>query len=282
MANATEITPVVRRITCDKYGHARFLFTVTNIHDRNIHVRARIVGGPEIQSGWFEIDDGADRSLSPNATDQLIVDAHLPPEVTIGDYRIRLEVTETSKSGKSSDTSASVLLKVDQVLVPDPSLAPATPAPAVEPKKRRSLWGWLTGLFGFFGPLGARLGNWFWNGQPAGNRTVNVKIVKKALIVIAIVYGLSSVSAFTTTDAEASCTKETLDAIENVELREEKKNACVKSTILYKTFFLLWKPNENRNPDNGCEPNENRKPDKDCKPGGSKPASFKNVCGLLC
>lgn len=261
MAKSVEITPVLRRITCDEYGHSKLLFTVTNVHAEAISISTRITGELDIRSEWFETAAGSERSLGPHATVQLLIEAHLPPQVAVGEYRLRLEVTDLSQSTQQIDTSPSVLLNVPSALKADPTRA--SPDSSDDPdtaKKKRSVWSrMLTLLLGLFGPIGSRIGSWFWGGQPAGMRTVDISIVKKALFLIAIVFVASSISAAVPpSDHSIKISESTVTC--DLEADHESK-ACedyMTTSVIYNLFGWLG----------------NLIPEPDIE--------FKNVCELFC
>jgi len=201
MANLAEITPVTRRSACDAWGHARLVFTITNVHDRKLKIHARVSAEAPIDSAWFVFEGGSERSLGPKAADQLVIDARLPEYVPVGNYRLRLEVSDAAQEQAGCDTSASVLLQVTQPLIADPATQPLNPdiTPEHAASKRRLVWCWLAGLFSLLGRFLRRFlapfSNWFWGGRSSAERVVDTGIVKKVLVLIAVVYGLSLASA---------------------------------------------------------------------------------------
>ena len=94
MATTVEITPVIRQATCGPDGSARLIFLVTNIQERTADIIVGIAQDQGIDANWFDIEDGADRTLAPKPTARIIVIAKLPPGTAPGHYKFRLEVEE--------------------------------------------------------------------------------------------------------------------------------------------------------------------------------------------
>ena len=204
LANSTEITPVVRRVACDQAGRAQLVFTLSNVLQRAVDIEARVLAEPPLDPGWFVFRTGARLKLAARSSAQLIIDAQLAPQVPIGNYRLRLQAAEAAtKATGPTDTSPSVLLQVSKAIVP-PQVLPSAAA-STEPTtdgthgtgKPQHSWrmarlgGLVARLLGLLRRLLAPVLNWFWGGQPAGARSVDTAIVKKVLILIAIIYVLT-------------------------------------------------------------------------------------------
>jgi hypothetical protein len=204
LANSTEITPVVRRVACDQAGRAQLVFTLSNVLQRAVDIEARVLSEPPLDPGWFVFRTGARLKLAARSSAQLIIDAQLAPQVPIGNYRLRLQAAEAAtKATGPTDTSPSVLLQVSKAIV-TPQVLPSAAASTElttdcthgTGKPERSwlmagLGGLVARLLGQLRRLLAPVLNWFWGGQPAGARSVDTAIVKRALILIAIIYVLT-------------------------------------------------------------------------------------------
>ncbi|CRI67473.1 hypothetical protein THIOKS1620004 [Thiocapsa sp. KS1] len=195
MANFTEITPVLRRVVCDRRGRAQLVFTLSNVLSRPVEVAVKILAAAPLDAGWFTPQGGEILALAPRASGQLVIEARLAPLLPPGEYSVRVEVVEANRSEGRRDTSPGVLVQVSQPILGLQPAAPgheiATDTAGAKPGRRRlkpPVGGFSAFLRGLLRRLFTPFLNWFWSGQPAGARVVDLGIVKKALVLMVMLY----------------------------------------------------------------------------------------------
>ena len=85
------ITAASERVTVGGDGRGEITFTVTNSSARPLRGQLRVRPLGQTKGEWLSVAGETERVLSPNATQQVVVNVATPPEAPAGKYQFRLD-----------------------------------------------------------------------------------------------------------------------------------------------------------------------------------------------
>jgi len=85
------ITTASERVSVGGDGRGEITFTVTNSSKRPLRGQLRVRPLGSTKSEWLNIAGETERSFSPNATQQVVVNVNAPPGAPAGKYQFRLD-----------------------------------------------------------------------------------------------------------------------------------------------------------------------------------------------
>lgn len=112
MARAFDITAAANRVQLGPDRKAQTAFTVSNVLERPMRGRLRVVPDDGADPGWFTVAGAETRDFAAGATDQVRVDLVVPAGVAAGSYPFRLDVIAEENPDELSARGQSVHLEV--------------------------------------------------------------------------------------------------------------------------------------------------------------------------
>ena len=152
------------KIRCQAGESTTAAFNVTNETGQRLRISALVQPDSPAEAGWFTIDGGSERDLSPGTSDQITLRLQVPRDVTPGRYAFRLQVYSTEDPEKSVQSPA-VALEVP-ALEPEPG-----PRPEPQPEPKRAFPWLIIAIVAGVLVLGGVLAAVFW---PRGVEVPNV------------------------------------------------------------------------------------------------------------
>lgn len=112
MARIVTITQPADTVRCGPDGRAEYVFTIHNISDAALRVGAQIQVDEPTQKSWLNIQGPSERDLGENASEQITVQAQVPPDTDPGKYKFRLLVYSVRRPGEDYTEGETVALEV--------------------------------------------------------------------------------------------------------------------------------------------------------------------------
>jgi hypothetical protein len=185
MARLVEINLLLRELRVDPGktpAAVRLPLNVTNLTPRAVTVAFAVSGPAEAAAIVVQVGGAPRVALTPQATSAIAVDLTLPAGFAAGTYKLRLAAVEPGAAGTSSpDFSPSFVLAVPE------AVAGARDATGPKSIKVQRRWGWpqWTLRIGKFSAI------CLWGAAPASVPTVDTRMVRRVLIVVAVLFGLA-------------------------------------------------------------------------------------------